>query len=85
MATVEEILEHKGKLEELKTKKEAAQGAMSTYMEQLQEKYECDSITDAEDLLSTMRSNLVEDEKKLDKKVADWSEKYADLLTLAES
>lgn len=80
MSTVEEILNHKEALEKQKAKKEAAQGVLDSYMEQLKEEYECDTIEEARDLLTTMKNNLADSEEKLEKSVTGWQEKYGHLL-----
>jgi len=82
--SVEKILAHKDKLEALKAEKEAAQGALNTYMEQLKEAFDCDSIDDAGDLLTTMRANLAMGEEKLEKAVLAFSETYHSLLNEGE-
>jgi len=84
MSTVEEVLAHKEKLEKLRIKKEVAQGELNAQMEQLKNEYECDTIEEAEDLLTTMKTNLTKDQEKLEKMTAEWTEKYSELLACVE-
>ena len=78
--TVEEILEHKSALEKKKAKKEAAQGVLDSYMEQLKEDHDCNSIEEAQEKLTEMKNNLADSEAKLSQVVSDWQEKYGTLL-----
>jgi len=83
MATVEDIMKHKEKLEKLKAERDTALGALSTLKAQLKDEYDCDSVEEAGDLLTTMKCHLVDEENKLNAMVAEWETKYADLLSQA--
>jgi len=83
MASVEEIIKHKEKLEKLKSAHEAAVGAQNALLAQLKEQYGCDTIEAAGDKLTEMKSALVDEEVKLETMAAEWEEKYSSLLNLA--
>jgi len=82
MTDVQNILEHKEALENLKSQKEAAQGSLNTYMEQLKEDYDCDSLEAAQELITSMKKELAEEEEKLEAAATSWEKKYAHLLEM---
>jgi len=83
MATIDDILKHKELLEKKKAEKDAAIGALDTLKQQLKEEYDCDTLEEAGDLLTTIRISLAEDEEKLKKAIDDWQIKYGSLVGTA--
>jgi len=78
MSRVEELSELKDKVEKLRSQTDEAKGSLTTCMDQLKDKFECDTVEDAEKLLEeweALETELEEDyQEAFDKIRDDWSE-----------
>jgi len=78
MSIVEEIKKEKNKLERIKENVLRSEGRVSQLMEQLKNRFDCESIQLAKNLLKLKLKKIEELKKKQEEDFNNWVEKYAE-------
>jgi hypothetical protein len=71
-----DLLDLKDEIEEAKIKVTSLKGKKELLMSQLKEKWKCETVEEAEDLLMEKRKEVKTLSTKLDKKLAEIQEEY---------
>jgi len=66
--------------DQLKERRDKAQGALEHLLEELQEKFECDNLKDAETLLKKMQQKAKASSEAFEEAVEEFEDKWGDVL-----
>lgn len=82
MPKLQDIEAVKEKIENLRTKKDRAEGALEHTLQVLQDEFECDSLEAAEALLKNLEAKEAKAESKRDKAFTEFMDKWGETLEL---
>lgn len=76
MKTEDRLMEMKRRIEELKTKKAQAEGAIKQISRELKDDFGCRDLKDAKAKLESMKAELEETERKIEKQIEKLDKDY---------
>jgi len=80
MITAGQFEKLKNKVDNLKTQRDKAKGSLATVMGRLKDEFGCESIQDAEELLTELKESVKQHEEELEKLYEKFEDEFGERL-----